>query len=242
MPSQRRSDAARANGAKSRGPVTPEGRARSNSAAVTHGLTARRVLLENESEDDFRALRDLYLVQFQPRNPFEADLVEQLVAARWRLDRVWSYETALLEIEIGRSQPDIDEEFKSCSVDIRNALAFRSLYDESRVLSGLSRYESRYRRICDKLVKILQSLRSNQKLSEEPKDPGPKPLAGPPPAPPQDSPAPQDAPPVCASASFHPAEPLAPPPVCTSATSPAPPAPAQSPLSPKLVECSQGML
>jgi hypothetical protein len=110
----------------------------------------------------------MYLLHFQPRNPYEADLVEQLVAARWRLDRVWSYETALLEVQIGRREPDIDQEFKSCSEEVRNALAFRSLYDASRVLSGLSRHESRFRKICDKIVKTLDALQENRKLYGEP--------------------------------------------------------------------------
>ena len=146
MSSQRRIDASRANGAKSRGPVTPEGRARSNMAAVTHGLTSRRVLLGNESEEEFAALHDLLVTHFEPGNPYEADLVEQLVAARWRLDRVSSLETALLEVEIARREPEIKKEFQDCGPDIRNALAFRALFDESRVLAGLSRYESRFRR------------------------------------------------------------------------------------------------
>ena len=168
MSSQRRIAASRANGAKSHGPVTPEGRARSDMAAVTHGLTARRVLLDSESGDNLQALRDLYLAHFQPRNPFEADLVEQLVAARWRLDRVWSMETALLEVEIGRREPEIEKEFRTCGDEIRTALAYRALYDESRAFSGLSRYESRFRRICDKIVKALDAARANRKLYEEP--------------------------------------------------------------------------
>ncbi len=168
MSSQRRIDSSRANGAKSRGPVTPEGRARSDMAPATHGLTARRVLLENESETDFQVLRDLCLRHFQPRDDYEKDLVEQLVAARWRLDRTWAYETALLEVEIGRREPEIEKEFKSCSEEVRNALALRALYEESPVLAGLSRYEVRFRRICDKIAKRLDSLRANRKTHEEP--------------------------------------------------------------------------
>ncbi len=140
-------------------------------AAVTHGLTSRRVLLRNESEEEFLALRDLLVTHFEPGNPYEVDLVEQLVAARWRLDRVSCLETALLEVEIGRREPEIQKEFDSCGYDIRNALAFRALFDESRVLAGLSRYESRFRRACDKLTKKLDAIRAIRKLHEEPRSP-----------------------------------------------------------------------
>jgi hypothetical protein len=180
MSSQKRIASSRANGAKSRGPVTPEGRARSNMGPVTHGLTSRCVLLRNESEEEFLALRDVLVAHFQPSDPYEADLVEQLVAARWRLDRVSSLETALLEVEISRREPEIEKEFQSCSPDIRNALAFRALFDESRVLAGLSRYESRFRRACDKLTKKLDSLRAIRELHKEPSQPptDPRPSGG----------------------------------------------------------------
>jgi len=185
MSSQRRIDASRANGAKSRGPVTPEGRARSNMAAVTHGLRSRTVLLKNESEEDFNALHDLLVDHFQPANPYETDLVERLVAARWRLDRVSSMETALLEVEVARREPEIEKEFKSCCPEVRNALAFRALFDESRVLAGLSRYESRFRRTCEKLTKELNSLRALRKLNEGPNPKNDQPPAAPQPPEPQ---------------------------------------------------------
>src|SRR5207253_2064195 len=56
MPTQLRSDTARANGAKSHGPATAEGCAKSSRNAVKHGLFSRNPLvLECETDDDFEA-------------------------------------------------------------------------------------------------------------------------------------------------------------------------------------------
>ena len=75
MSTQRRIDSSRANGARSHGPKTPEGLARCRAAPITHGHSARQVVLENESLDEFRALREMYLVHFRPESPFDLDLL-----------------------------------------------------------------------------------------------------------------------------------------------------------------------
>ncbi len=64
MPTNLISDAAahasRTNGAKSSGPATPEGKARSSQNAVKHGLHSKQILLPTESAEEFQALRDSY--------------------------------------------------------------------------------------------------------------------------------------------------------------------------------------
>ena len=67
MPSQSKSQTARSNGAKSRGPVTPEGRAKSSGNRVRHGLRAKSIVLPTESSAEFESLRDSYLDQFRPQ-------------------------------------------------------------------------------------------------------------------------------------------------------------------------------
>jgi hypothetical protein len=181
MSSQRRIDASRANGALSRGPVTPEGHARCQTAATTHGLTARRIVLETESEDDFRALRDAYLTEFQPESALELHLVGQLVAASWRLDRAAAIETALLDYQVARQEPDIRKEFDVCDNDTRIALAFRTLCGESRALATLERYEAHLQRTYYRALEMLTARRENRKVQK-----GPNPINGhrDPPAPP----------------------------------------------------------
>ena len=88
MSSAARAEAARANGAKSQGPVTPEGRARSSQNAIRHGLSARAVVLHGEEPADFAQLRDSYVQRFQPADQAEMDLVETMVSSRWRLRRM----------------------------------------------------------------------------------------------------------------------------------------------------------
>ena len=129
MSSQRRIAASRANGARSRGPVTPEGLARCQAASLTHGLTARRTVLGNESMDGFRALREAYVLHFRPESRLEVDTVDSLAAARWRLDRAISLEVTLLDLEMERQEPEIQKEFEVCDAETRTAIAYRALCD-----------------------------------------------------------------------------------------------------------------
>src|SRR5947208_6499587 len=59
MPSQLRSDTARANGAKSRGPKSAETWEKSSRNSLRHLFTSRHtILLECENEDEFQELED----------------------------------------------------------------------------------------------------------------------------------------------------------------------------------------
>ena len=66
MATQAQIDAARANGAKSHGPVTEEGKAKSSQNALRHGAFASLVLLASESPIPFDALTEEFV---QASNP-----------------------------------------------------------------------------------------------------------------------------------------------------------------------------
>ena len=113
MPSLRKSQSARENGAKSRGPKTDAGKQRSSQNALRHGLTAQTLVLPSEDPADFQRLLDSYLQQFRPAGPVELDLTHEIAAAKWRLNRLTLIETELLadataEVEQRRAQ-DIED-------------------------------------------------------------------------------------------------------------------------------------
>src|SRR6185436_5376881 len=100
MSSRRQRRAARANGKKSQGPVTPEGKARSPANATKHGLAAPgrlavSVCLTIESREDFCTLHQTYINLHRPADPGEHLIVEEMAMARRHLQRTWVMQTAV---------------------------------------------------------------------------------------------------------------------------------------------------
>jgi hypothetical protein len=159
MPSDLQSETARANGAKSRGPKTPEGREKSSRNAVKHGFTSNSIMvLDSESPDRFHEILNDFYATYQPAGAVEKDLVEEMVAARWRIRRMWSVETGLLNGEIHNQETKIE----SPDSGVHLAAAFRTLADESHSLALNFRYASRLHRIYDSALKNLRELQQNR--------------------------------------------------------------------------------
>lgn len=160
MSSDLKSQSARANGAKSRGPVTPEGLAKSSRNSLSHGLSAQSVVLPAESSEEFQILLNAHIHQFQPANHVEMELVRVMVIARWRLRRILAIETSLLANELVRRAEDIDDEFSEMTGDERLAWVFQRLADNGQSLALLARYEGTLGRAFDRAFKQLNVLRS----------------------------------------------------------------------------------
>jgi hypothetical protein len=89
-------EAARHNGSKARGPVTPEGKARSAMNALKHGLTSpEHILLEGEDEAAFTDLHRRLIEENEPENPTEASLVHRLAVTFWKQARADRLEAKL---------------------------------------------------------------------------------------------------------------------------------------------------
>jgi hypothetical protein len=194
MRTESQKQAARANGAKSRGPITSEGKLASSRNATTHGMLSGTVVLKGESEERFKALLADLHAELQPQTTVEITLVENMAVARWRQMRIWGMEKASIEHEM-RAQSEARDAAEGHPVEdtaTRCALAFRSLSDDSRSLDLINRYESRYDR---------QYLRAHHRFLQlvdrrtPPPAPAPKEPEPPVPASRQSTPGPQLVPP-----------------------------------------------
>ena len=156
MPSTLRSEAARRNGARSRGPITPEGKLASAQSNLKHGLLADAVTIDGECTEAFTALQASLFERLQPEGPIELALVENMVMCRWRQMRLWAMEKSALNHEMRKQAAANQGEDKPT----RAALAHRALTDETRSLDNLSRYETRFDRQFSRALLRFNELRT----------------------------------------------------------------------------------
>ncbi len=168
-------EAARRNGAKSRGPKTAEGKAVSSRNALRHGLASQSVLLPHESQDEFDTLRRQFIERYQPADGPELCLVDQMFIATWLLRRACAAEShVLMELAGGRQNPLFgdrsDESFETSIL-----LALGDSARDGRV-SALRRYCAHLERSYDRAFRNLRTLQKDRPPAEvtpEPSAPAP---------------------------------------------------------------------
>jgi len=95
MASDRHIAANRRNAQLSTGPRSEEGKAISRRNAMTHGLTAQRLLIDGEDPEEFAAYRAEFFDDLQPTTLYEKELVDRIVGLMWRLMRVEAFHAAV---------------------------------------------------------------------------------------------------------------------------------------------------
>ena len=176
MPSELKSETSRINGAKSHGPKTPEGKEASSRNSLKHGFTSSKTfILQCESAEEYQEFLAEHIAIHQPVTAPEKELVDQMAIARWRIRRFVAAETDLFDTEMVRNRDKVNKEFAPADSAVHLAMAIRSLADESRVLSLMSRYESRLQRVHDKAYAALRELQSKRPAPQP--DPEPVPSA-----------------------------------------------------------------
>ena len=163
--SDKRIAASRANGAKSRGPISARGKAISAQNSARHSILANTIVLEGESTERFTALLEALQTELMPETELEISLIENMAACRWRQMRIWGMEKAGLSYAV-RQQSASNHEISAEDAPTRTALAFRTLCDETRTFDLMNRYETRFDRQYSRALQRFTELRRRR----EPRD------------------------------------------------------------------------
>jgi hypothetical protein len=166
-------EASRANGSKSRGPVSEEGKLASSRNALKHGILSDIVLLPGENPESFEADAVDLFEEHKPVGHTEQELVEMMIVARWRRTRVWMMEKTCMAGQLMREYDRALE--PKPSLTTATALAFRSMADNSRTLDLLNRYESRYDRQYFRAHRRLLDIQDRRTRNEPDNTPPPAP-------------------------------------------------------------------
>jgi hypothetical protein len=157
MATDRQIAANRENALKSTGPNTPEGRAAVRLNSLTHGLTAKTLVLPGESEEDFGSLLDSLATEHDPITPTEQALVTQLAMATWRLRRLYHQEAGFYAHKL-KFLADLRDSEK-----LDNPLGLGLVANCSQdTLSMFNRQEARLERTFYKALHELERLRTQR--------------------------------------------------------------------------------
>ena len=164
MPSSSRIAASPVNGKKSRWPVTPPVKTRSNANDAWHSFdspasTAKIVCLKNENQSDFIKLHEALIAKHAAATFTEHFMVQGMAIARWRLQYAQRIESAQLVKQMDQMMDDPAQTYASMDGAARAALCIRTLKETSPSFKFLLRYKRSLSRRFDLSLNCLALLR-----------------------------------------------------------------------------------
>ncbi len=144
--------ASRANGARSHGPTTEEGKAKCAQSNVRHGLLSNTILVTGESEGEFNRLLNSQILELEPQNEGELMMVEEMVFCKWNQMRIWAMTAVGLSDEIA-AQREKAPEMLDRSIPSRAFRAIDELHQGRTTMSALHRYETAFSRRFTKTIR-----------------------------------------------------------------------------------------
>jgi hypothetical protein len=153
--------ASRANGARSHGPTTDEGKAKCGQSNVRHALLANTILVTGESPDEFDRLLNSQIRELEPQTEGELMLVEEMVHCKWNQMRIWAMTAVGLSDEI-EAQRETAPEMLERSLPSRAFRAVEEMHKNRAGLSVLHRYETAFSRKFYRVFKDMTALKEKR--------------------------------------------------------------------------------
>jgi hypothetical protein len=163
--SRTRAEINRANAQHSSGPRTPEGKARASMNAVKHGIFSAEVPLPGEDPAIFESLSAEYARDFHAATEQELSLVQEIVACRWRMQRIVAREAALTILTTEQQRATVEKMFDADDDTITSLAQAAGFQANARLFNQLSIAEARLYRRADLAGKKLSELVHNRRMS-----------------------------------------------------------------------------
>ena len=142
MSSAAQTIANRANAQLSTGPRTLEGKARVSQNAISHGLTAKHLVIRDDEREEFAVFQDSLVADLDPQGALETITFHELLHAAWTLARLRRIEA---EVSTGKVKDFIESETIA-------------------ILDRLGRYQARAQRAYYRALQELRALQTSRAL------------------------------------------------------------------------------
>jgi hypothetical protein len=175
----RRSETSAINGAKSRGPVSADGKAKSSRNAVKFGIFSKDLLLPGESQEDFDALLNALLDEHKPAGHLEAGMIERLAVTMWRQQRLLKAERATIllqqrsELASKMVNDALIEKIRPSALtdtiaELTGGGDKASLIRDAQIFNMHTETLSRYQAVLDnEIIKLTKALRDQQQFRRQ---------------------------------------------------------------------------
>jgi hypothetical protein len=157
MISDQQLEANRSNALLSTGPKTEEGRKRSRTNALRHGLTGQVTTMNEEDRAAHDKFSDALIENLAPEGAMEIQLAQRVATDSWRLNRASAIEGNLFALGLHENDDEAGDALTTARV----------FTIESKQLQLLTLYEQRLNRSVQKNLALLQSLQSARKVQRE---------------------------------------------------------------------------
>jgi hypothetical protein len=160
-----------ANAARSKGPTSPEGKQASSANSLKHGLTATKLIPQQESEEIERRYI-AFCEELQPSGELGIALVRQAATMSVRTERCFAHENAMLMERVRKVEAEfvppegVDE---VTAAKLRFEACKRAMFDPSKEATLARRYEASAQRAFFRALKELRQVEKAAKAAEEKK-------------------------------------------------------------------------
>jgi hypothetical protein len=170
MTPEEKAQISRENGAKSRGPRTDAGKAKSSRNAIKHGdyadvlkhfVPPHEAVHCNEDKLQYQGFVDELVETYRPQNPPARDLVRDMAIARWQIERLNHSLTAcwnMAFIHANKQPTNVVPELRDTEV---NAEAIAAMLSGNSMLSKINREIARLQQVLARAERRLRLLKAD---------------------------------------------------------------------------------